>query len=370
MIEIKQVLKKEIPDVLQNPEYWNGSFLPVSKHRLYAHYKNPTCDDDDVVLLLGYLNDELVGYMGVFIDKIKLDGHEQKIGWLSTWWVHPKTKGTGIGRKILNTMYGVQGGKIGISQFTPSAKRVYDKSGYFVTLKESKGIKGVLRSNLSFVIPIVLPKLSKFRGLLVKADHFFDVFVNVKISLQRFGVRKRVNSCQLEYLNILDPEAIDLIEKYGKSHISPKGAAFFEWLKAYHWVQDAPLLSNTQKDKYAFSMVDRSFSVYLIKVIKQNKPIGFIVLQKRHRTMKVLFAYYDQGQYSKELADIVKLHCIDQNIREVICYDPGICFQIQRSWLFLYKTKKNKQSIISKTFGKTNFDDVFMNFGDGDCSFA
>jgi GNAT superfamily N-acetyltransferase len=115
-----------------------------------------------LALLLGYTDGQLVGYMGVFTDKIILDGKPNKIGWLSTWWVHPKTKGSGIGREILNTMYESLNGQIGISQFTPSAKRVYDKSGYFYTLKESKGIKAVLRSNFGFCGPGGLRKIEGF----------------------------------------------------------------------------------------------------------------------------------------------------------------------------------------------------------------
>src|SRR5688572_27959784 len=122
MIELKTIYKKDVPELLDNSGFWNHSFLSIRKHRLYAHYKNPNCDENDVVLLLAYLNGELVGYMGVFIDKILLDGSVDKIGWLSTWWGHPKTKGSGIGREILDTMYTLNNGKIGISQFTPSAK--------------------------------------------------------------------------------------------------------------------------------------------------------------------------------------------------------------------------------------------------------
>ena len=78
MISIKKIYKKEIPNLLEDKDFWNQSFLAISKHRLYAHYKNPTAVPDDVVLLLAYLNDELVGYMGVFMNKTTLDAVELK----------------------------------------------------------------------------------------------------------------------------------------------------------------------------------------------------------------------------------------------------------------------------------------------------
>jgi len=61
MIEIKKIYKKDIPELLSNKEFWNYSFLSISKHRLYAHYKNPNLENNDIVLLLSYMNNELVG---------------------------------------------------------------------------------------------------------------------------------------------------------------------------------------------------------------------------------------------------------------------------------------------------------------------
>ena len=370
MISIKKIYKKEIPKLLEDKDFWNQSFLAISKHRLYAHYRNPSADPDDVVLLLAYLDDELVGYMGVFIDKITFDAVETNIGWLSTWWVHPKTKGSGIGREILNTMYEAQDGKIGISQFTTSAKRVYDKSGYFNTLKESKGVKAVLRSNLTFVVPALYPKAKVVAPILNGIDTALNVLVDAKLWVQKGNIRKKLKNISLEYLDFVDHETMELVSQYSKNHISTKTAAFFEWMKTYHWVQEAPLLSLTNKEDYEFSIYDKSFNIYLIKIKENGKCIVFLVLQRRSNVCKILFAYYDKNLHSELMANIVKLQCAEQNVREIICYDEAITKAFSQSAIFLYKTNKIKYSIISKVFLKENFDEVIVNFGDGDCSFA
>lgn len=370
MIEIKKIYKKDIPELLSNNQFWNYSFLSISKHRLYAHYKNPHLDDNDIVLLLSYLNNELVGYMGLFMDKINIDNRVEKIGWLSTWWVHPKTKGMGIGREILNTMYSENNGQIGISQFTPSAKRVYDKSGYFTTLKENIGIKAVLRSNLTFVIPTLFPKVKRLSVFLNQIDHLLNIFINLKLYFQKINISKKLTNISLEYINIIDNETLNIINEFNKNDISNKGKDFFEWLKAYNWVQKAPLLNLTNKHKYEFSIYDNEFEFSLIKIIKKDICIGFIVLQKRNYVTKVLFTYYDNLKNTNDISNIIMLQAITQNTREIICYDETICFNLKKSNLFLYKTEKIKQSIISKAFKKTEFDNLRMNFGDGDCSFA
>ena len=52
MIEIKKILKKDIPKLLLDNTFWNFSFLTISKHRLLAHYKNQIIEENNIVLLL------------------------------------------------------------------------------------------------------------------------------------------------------------------------------------------------------------------------------------------------------------------------------------------------------------------------------
>jgi hypothetical protein len=174
----------------------------------------------------------------------------------------------------------------------------------------------------------------------------------------------------IEYLNAIDDDTLSIINQFNKNDISNKGRDFFEWLKAYNWVQKAPLLSFTNKDRYEFSIYDIEFEFSLIKIISKSNCIGFLVLQKRNYVTKILFSYFDNSKYINEISNIIKLQAISQNTREIICYEEPICMSFKKSFVFLYKTKKVKQSIISKTFGTSKFKNIRMNFGDGDCSFA
>ena len=49
---------------------------------------------------------------------------------------------------------------------------------------------------------------------------------------------------------MIDDETINIITVFGKNDISTKDKMFFEWLKAYNWVQKAPLIELTNKSKY------------------------------------------------------------------------------------------------------------------------
>ena len=180
----------------------------------------------------------------------------------------------------------------------------------------------------------------------------------------------RLKKIKIEYLTSIDKETRLVIDQFNQNDISKKSDAFFEWLKAYKWVQETPLLNFSNKNDYEFSMNDNSFEIYLMKIIENKSCIGFIVLQKRNYVSKVLFTYFDNKKYSEIIANVIKLQNIIQNTREIICYETSICNNFKKSTAFLYKTKKIKQSIISADFNVIDFSNVRMNFGDGDCCFA
>lgn len=370
MSKIIKIYKKDIPSLMNDSEFWSHSFLAISKQRLWSHYNNPKCKEEDIVLLLAYLKDEIVGYMGVYTDEIKVRDKEEKIGWLSTWWVHPKTKGTGIGRKLLNTMYETWNGKIGISQFTESAKRVYDRSGYFISLKDNKGVKAVMKANLSYVLPVLYPKLSFLEPFYKLFDLVLNILLKIKVYIFKIPIQKKIKDVIIEYLPYPDQETRVLIDKYGKNDIANKDNSFFNWLKTYKWVYEAPLIDHTEKEAYTFSMYDKSFEYFFIKVKVKEECKGFLVLQKRYTTLKVLFTYYNNEEDAGLMTNVIKLHAIKLNIQEVICYETEIVKHILKSKLFLYKRKRVKKSIISKSFGVNDFEDKRVNYGDGDCAFA
>jgi len=370
VIEIKTVLKKDIPHLLNTEAIWNMEFLVSSKHRLIAHYHNPNLEDEDIVLQLGYLNNELLGYIGVFTDYINCKDASEKVGWLSTWWVHPKSKGSGLGRALLDKMYQDFEGKIGISQFTPSAKRVYDKSGYFNDFKLSEGFKFAIRSNLKNVLPLINPRLKKynFNGL----DYIINIWFNFYHTFSKKNLRKKIpKDISVEYLSEIDSETSSFIKKNQENDIFRKSSDFFNWIKKYPWILPAPLHQFSKKEQYEFSMFsEEKFDYSFLKITQNNKIIGFTVLQQRDYSGKVLFSYFDKKN-SKVISDIILLHFLNTKVRDFICYERLICDYLKtKKFLFIYKNRKVKHAIISKSFDLTEIEHLRFQYGDGDCAFA
>lgn len=371
-LEIRKVRKKDVFEVLNEREVWAHEFYVATKHRLLAHYHNPFINDDDVVLLIAYLDGGIVGYMGAYIDDISFKGRVDRIAWLSTWWVDPVTKGKGVGRKILETMYEVQNGKIGISEFTPSAKRVYDRSGYFYDLKKLLGCKANLRANLSEVLPTVWSWTRKIAPILSAIDATGNFFINGKLSLQYHLLNQKMKDVELEYLTFVDEETMDFVGQFQQGNLSVKTAEYFQYLKTYQWLQEAPLSSlDRSTDKYLFSSIAKRFNVFLVKVKdKSAAVVGFMVLLLRDKALKVFHVYFLEKDASL-ICDIVSMHAIKLGANTVLTYNTPLSAEIRKRPFTFFRTKEKQQdSIISKIYGVDSFEDYKFEYGDGDCSFT
>ena len=366
MIEIKKITKSGVLEFIDNNEHFQNGFFVSSKHRLLSHYNNPNIDNDDIVLLLAYLNKECVGYMGMFIDKVSINSEVKKIGWLSTWWVDSKARGSGL--KILQTMYDLNNGFIGISHFTDTAKRLYDKIGYFNNLKNFEGLEFILRVDLVSFLHYRFG-ISRKNIILNLIGDITEALETARLSYSRRKIRKSLINVSIEYLSEIDAEVIDLISKWNSNDLSPKSDVFFNYLKKYSWLVDAPSIDLTESNNYEFSSFDNYFNISLVKIKKADECIGFVVLQNRNRTTKVLFTYFDP-EVVFEIGQVILLHALDCKSINLLCYVDILSDVIGQNKFFVKSKESKYSSIISKTYGDINFDEYRIQYGDGDNCFT
>ncbi|CAL2101486.1 N-acetyltransferase domain-containing protein [Tenacibaculum sp. 190130A14a] len=371
-IRIQEFRKFEIPNILNDEMVWNHSFLIGTKHRLLAHYKNPKSNDDDIALLVAYIDAQIVGYMGVYIDYIHIGDKAEKIGWLSTWWLHKSSAGKGIGKEMLKKMYELNDGRIGISQFTPSAKRVYDKSGFFNYLKKLVGCKIDLRLNLEYLLPAYKESLRKYTWLFRTIDTTFNVVNEFKLKMVYSSYKKSMKNYSIDYLTHIDSKMASFLQEKQHKNLTKRDADFFQFIKTYQWIEEAPLVDFvTNKKKYFFSDYNKNFNIYLVKVEdKEANIVGFICLLRKDAELKVLQIFYLEGMHSL-MAKLVIMHGIKLGTRTIITYDENLTKEFKRlkSARIRFK-KKDRESIVSKIYGEINSEEFNFQYGDGDCSFA
>ena len=367
---IREVRKHELPNILEDKAVWDNSFLKATPHRLLAHLNNPNLGDDDIALLITFLDNKIIGYMGIYIDHIHIGGEIQKIGWLSTWWLHPSTARKGIGKEMLKKMYDLNHGKIGISQFTPSAKRVYDKSGYFYYLKKLEGCKIDLSFNLGYLLPAYRSYLKSMTPIFRFADTVFNALNSVRLGKAYRLYEKSLEDISIDYLTYIDDKTRAFLSDKQKNNLTQRDGDFFQYIKTFQWIEEAPLL-DLVNNNYSFSGYNQNFNIYLVKVENENSEImGFVSLLRKDHDLKVLQVFYENEKHPI-IAKMIIMHGIKLKVKTIITYDEKISneFKQLKQSRIRYK-KKTRESIISKAYGEIDYSKFDFQYGDGDCSFA
>ncbi len=75
--------------------------IPITKHRALAHTNNPYADENDIGLLVAYIGNQCIGYLGLMPGLLKEGDKFSKVHWFSTWFVPPEFRKTSVGLLLM-----------------------------------------------------------------------------------------------------------------------------------------------------------------------------------------------------------------------------------------------------------------------------
>jgi GNAT superfamily N-acetyltransferase len=105
--------------------------MPISKHRALAWSNNPYADGEDYSLVVGWSEGQCVGYVGMFPGILRLHNRDEKIYWLSTWYVSPKFRRSGMAVKLLRRVFEL-GYDLCVTYFSGEVKKITEKMGRYM----------------------------------------------------------------------------------------------------------------------------------------------------------------------------------------------------------------------------------------------
>jgi len=369
-LEIRAFSISALRMAIYSNELWDTNVIPITRHRAISHVNNPRADDDDVVLLAAYEGHKVIGYMGILADRIHIDNTEHKVGWLSTWWVDSAQRGRGLGRKLFSEALRHYDRYIAVSSFTASAKRVYDASEQFVTLKTLEGGVFIVRLDSNSRLPKRIPKLRFLRPALKLLDTAVNAFANLRLKVWRLRNSRIYGDVEVEYINRIDEQTRQFIADRQKDELSRRNQEELNWVLMYPWVLSAPLGDRTSS-RYRFSSVSEKFQYLLVKVFNSDdEMVAFIVLQVRDNVVKTPYFYYND-KYLKHAVYIIGCHIIELNAAVLLTCNSDIATNLwSGGFPCLHKRKMNRESIISRKFEGVDFGKYQLQDGDGDCAFT
>lgn len=322
----------QLPSYLQSDDYRRSKHIAISKQRALSHGRNPRAREDDVVLVLVYettgAEDELVAYLGVFADDLQFKTGVRHVGWLSCMWVNPKMRGKGIAKRLLQTVFEAWEYRILVTEFTPAAKGLYDRSECFLDLARPKGVRGYLRPNVTTLLTKKNPKWNKWRPFLRCIDGLLTIPNTLRLAAWR-GTKWATNGYSIEYLSELDAEAGAFVEAQQSGELIQRGVAELNWLLRNPWLLQAPL-KDRNAQRYHFSSVAKQVGFLCIKVYNQRlEMVALAILSTRDGAAKLPYVYCLEGE-EEQLWQIIDAHLLSMKIATCTIFHPRMVAALEK----------------------------------------
>ena len=365
MIEIKTLNKNELLAYISSEKFGTSAFIPISKHRAISHCNNPRLSEEDVLLLLAFENDILVGYLGALPDILHFENKEEKGAWLSCLWIDPNHRGKKIAQKLLETCFAAWQQRIMITEFTFEAKILYDKSKIFQDLQIKKGLRWYIRSDFARILPPKKSSYAKLKTLLKVGDVCLNIFLSVKLAF----FKKQTCKLKIEPVSQIDTEIENFISTFQEKQLFKRKSTELNWILNFPWILSAP--EDELSKKYHFSSLANSFEFSAYKFYNsENELVAFIILAKRDFAFKTPYIYFEK-EVAAEIAHFINSQIINLKIKTFTTYNKDLIevLKTTSSPAFHHKTVERKY-LISKVFGNQDYDSFDIQDGDADCSFT
>ena len=312
-IKLKKIKLKELHafslETLVDAAY--GQVLPITPHRALSQTHNPYGHPDDIALLIAFVNNRCVGYLGLMPGLLAHNGHYFKIFYMTTFFVLPEYRGVGIGKALL---YESKRLKIDILLIgmTQNAQQAFDRTGfkrlgklvyYQLQMNRLQYLSSFLENSSKFMADKA-PKLLKLSPVINRVDAFI-YFLSKKI-YYRFvlnQVRKEKKDFTYTVVKKIKKKISDSPLPFSSRSKFYRGIEAVNWMLEYQWI----LSAHEEKrplDTYYFSSAREVFKYIAVEIYSPDRKSfkGFMVLSISRRKSKTVIKLLDCC--FKDLTDI------------------------------------------------------------------
>lgn len=366
-MDIRLLHNKELQQFIASPHFKTMPVIPITTHRAISYLHNPALQDDDVLLLLAYIDETLVGYLGVLPDNIWVGNNTPvHCGWMSCLWVSENHRGKGIAHHLLNACFAAWNNKLIATEFTQPAKALYDKTNHFITLTTLHGRRFYLRSDLQYILPQKKKVLSKIKPVL----RVFDAVINVIADFRFAADSVLSDGVTVEQIQTWDNTIADFIQRTNADGLFKRDAQSLRWITQYPWVIPA-FENDTESKRYHFTATDVSFqNIPLLVRQADGSIIACLLLTNRNGRVKVPYCLYTCS--AQLIAEIIIGQVIKLGAKSLLVFNPQIAEALIHVKTYaLWNKHAEREYIISRDL-YTHIDPASVNLqdGDGDCTFT
>ncbi len=360
-LNIEKIRLNELNDFVNSSRYHQFPTIPITKLRAKSYTNNPDSQSDDVVVYLGFVQNQLVAFRTLFAGSIRYEHERTRFAWCSGNWVHPDFRRKGFSEMLLKEALKDWDGKLMVTNYAPNSEKLYLKSGAFHAIHQFNGFRGYL-----------FPKTRKLvhaanKNWLTKVlFSFADRVISAVSTIQLwFYFEKQNPDFEFDATQYPDEAVYETIQNYSAEYLLHRGKEELKWIFHFPWISDDAAVKTK---KYPFSSYSNCFYHKTVKVLVRNKLVGCFIFSVREGHLKTLHFSLPDG-IEKELTIFLKQYCAMHKIEVLTVYKSELAKRLfTRKFPFLH-TKKFGQKIYSsfpvEIGGQYKFQD-----GDGDVIFT
>jgi len=365
-----------------------GEIVVLPKRRALSYSLNPYASDEDIGMLLAYIDDICIGFLGIMPGMLRHGDRLRKVHWLSTWYVAPEPQNTGAGallmRRALSLQYDLM-----VTGTNPQADALYRRINFeelrplkyrtlFVDMFNFPGFvfsmvcKFLERRGrrITFVRPAWLTSRKCFIYPFCK--RFFYAFISI-------GHRRLARSVVVEEKFSLEEEAADMLEQRGKeAPVFYRGREIINWMLQYPWVSSAKQESTPG---YYFADYRPLFKQILVnlRTIDSGNVVGTVLCSVSAEDELVKLTVQDFNFNRPEdlrLLMVVALRLAAKNQADRLIlpeecashlpkFSPLRLLLIRRQRTYFAHSKRTKSVLLRSVLDRLN-----LQLSDGDCAFT
>lgn len=365
--EIKTYTPPQLLEFINSEEFNYLGNYPITRHRALSHINNPRGNETDKILYLALEEEKIVGYRLIMIDSIVLDGKPEKIGWYSCVWVHPKKRGSGIAKKLVEISLADWNNNIIFQGPVAASKKLYVSTNVFNEVFIT-GLRAYTRFDFNEVISAKIPTLKSLSFIFKLTDDFLNLFVDA-ISSSKPTTEKSNN---IQFVNEIDDEIDNFIKKHQQHNLFKRTKTELNWILNYPWILSSDTIDRVSAN-YHFSSIAKRFEFFNVKFYKtENQLAGFVMLQLRNNHLTVHTAYFEQSQV-KTIVELIYQIIKENKINSFSIYNNELIqYMISNPNPFIFKKSLKRGFYYSKNFEHYFKKNPQLRFeaGDGDMIFT
>lgn len=365
---LSQLTTSELETFAASEAYRQMPVLPISMQRAVSYRHNPRTQPEDVVLLLAWAGDDLIGYIGALPDWFYFGEHPpERMAWLSCLWIAPSQRGKGLAKKLLNTMLEAWQYRIILTEFTPEIKHLYDRSESLTESQPLLGFRGYLRPNFAQILPPKKSFFEKIKPVLSVVDMLLSLPNIIRIKL----LHNRKPPCEIRYLKDIDEHLANFITANQANELARRDRAALQWMLQYPWVTESAFPDEPAR-RYHFTSTAREFKTLALQLLdSEQQTIGVLILSLRDGHLRVPHAWHPD-EHSATVASVIFAQAIRLGAKMLTLYHPR---------LVRYCNEYNTPFFWGKTLRRTYFvgqglsdilaiQPLILQDGDGDVGFT